>query len=140
MSEQANDNQEIVEPDDFGVKDFLIGGQIRTLKFTAATRFRLFKDIPDEQIQGYVSTTAFKLQSVALLVFGKEALSKSLDEIFDALEEIDMADHELALINEWVLKRTLNFMVKEAEHLAKLLKEQIPKVTELSNTLTSLQT
>ena len=140
MSEQNNLNQEIVEPDDFGVKDFMIGGKLKTLKFTAATRFRLFKDIPDEQIQGYVSTTAFKLQSVALLVIGKEALTKSLDEIFDILEEMDMSDIEMALINEWVLKRTVNFMVKEAEQLAKLLKEQIPKVTELNNTLTSLQT
>ena len=140
MSEQANQNQEVAEMDDFGVKDFLVGGVIRTLKFSAAVRFRLFKDIPDHEIQGYISTTAFKLQSVALLLFGKEALSKSLDDLFDDFEEIDLADHELALIHEWVLKRTVNFMLQEAETIANVLKEQIPKVTELNNTLTSLQT
>lgn len=138
MSEQKS-VENLVDPEDFGVKEFLVGGIFKELKFTAATRFRLFQDIPDSEIQTYVSSNGFKLRSVALLLLGKKANGMQLDDLFDELEEIGLMDYELNVIYEWVLKRTLNFMLQEAEVAAKMLTETMPQVIELSNTLTSSQ-
>lgn len=138
MSEQKS-AENLVDPEDFGVKEFLVGGVFKELKFTAATRFRLFQDIPDSEIQTYVSSNGFKLRSVALLLLGKKANGMQMDDLFDELEEIGLMDYELNVIYEWVLKRTLNFMLQEAEVAAKMLTETMPQVIELSNTLTSSQ-
>ena len=62
MSEQNNGN---------GVMDFLIGGQLRTLKLTAATRYRLFLNIETQDIQAYISSDAFKISATGMLIFGK---------------------------------------------------------------------
>lgn len=128
-----------LEQDDFGVRTFNVGGKPMELKFTAATRFRLFKDMQPEQIQAYVATETFKLQSLTLLILGKEALTLSIENILDKFDELGFMDHEINEIYNWVLKRTLNFMLKEAEETANQLKKLLPQVNGLSNTLTSLQ-
>ena len=136
MSEQ---NTQPNEPEDYGVRDFIIGGETMTLKFTAATRFRLFQDMSPDQIQNYVTSEAFKLQSLALLILGKDAIKMPVSDILDKLDDLGMMDHELNAVYEWVLKRTINFMLSEAEAAARMISESMPKVNELSNTLTSSQ-
>lgn len=136
MSEQ---NTQPTEPEDYGVRDFIIGGETMTLKFTAATRFRLFQDMSPDQIQNYVTSEAFKLQSLALLILGKDAIKMPVSDILDKLDDLGMMDHELNAVYEWVLKRTINFMLSEAEAAARMISESMPKVNELSNTLTSSQ-
>lgn len=141
MSEQNNQQNldEVKEPEDFGIREFPIGGVMRELKFTAGMRFRLFRDIPPESIQAYVSSEAFKWQSLALLTIGKASMNMTIDEICDEFDALNFLESEIALIYQWVLQRTLNFMLKEAELSAETLQKTMPKVSELSNTLDSLK-
>ena len=126
MSEQNNGN---------GVMDFLIGGQLRTLKFTAATRYRLFLNIDTQDIQTYISSDAFKISATGMLIFGKEIIGKPLADVLDMFDEVGLTDDEMEEIVGWVRKRTLNFMLKEAEESAKALQKILPQATELSSTL-----
>lgn len=130
MSEVATDN---------GVKDFLIGGKLTTLKFSAATRYRLFLNIETQDIQNYISSDAFKISAAGMLIFGKEIIGKPLADVLDKFDEVDLSDDEMEEIVGWVRKRTLNFMLKEAEQIAEALNQVIPQATELSNSLTGLQ-
>lgn len=130
MSEQNNSN---------GVMDFLIGGQLRTLKFTAATRYRLFLNIETQDIQAYISSDAFKISATGMLIFGKEIIGKPLADVLDMFDEVGLTDDEMEEIVGWVRKRTLNFMLKEAEQIAEALNQVMPQATELSNSLTGLQ-
>jgi len=124
---------------DYGVKTFMVGGEAMEVKFTAATRFRLFKNMPIEEIQGYVTTEAFKLQATALLLLGKDSMGKTVDDILDELENLGLLDNEMMDIYEWVLQRTINFMLREAEAAANQIRQAIPQVNELSNTLNTSQ-
>lgn len=143
MSEQnptpQAENTPVAEPEDYGVREFMVGDKPTTLRFTAAARFRLFKDLNPQEIQAYVTSEPFKLHSAGLLLLGKEALTVSVDEVLDRLDDLGLMEHELHAIYQWVLKRTINFMLKEAEVAAQILKQAIPQVTELSNTLNTLQ-
>lgn len=130
MSEVATDN---------GVKDFLIGGKLTTLKFSAATRYRLFLNIETQDIQNYISSDAFKISAAGMLIFGKEIIGKPLADVLDKFDEVDLSDDEMEEIVGWVRKRTLNFMLKEAEQIAEALNQVMPQATELSNSLTGLQ-
>ena len=130
MSEVATNN---------GVKDFLIGGKLTTLKFSAATRYRLFLNIPTEDVQTYISSDAFKISAAGMLIFGKEIIGKPLADVLDKFDEVDLSDDEMEEIVGWVRQRTLNFMLKEGEQIAQALKQVMPQATELSNSLTGLQ-
>lgn len=138
-TEQITEDALAEQDNDFGVREFLVGGKNVILKFTAATRFRLFRDLEPSSIQGYVTSEAFKLQALALLLIGKEATGMTVDDILDALDDLGLNEVEMYKIYEWVLKRTINFMLKEAEAAAKTIAMSMPKVTELNNTLTSSQ-
>lgn len=127
------------EVKDNGVKDFLIGGELKTLKFTAATRYRLFLNIPTQEIQDYVSSDAFKISATGMLLFGKEIIGKPLADVLDKFDEVNLSDEEMEEIVGWVRQRTLNFMLKEGEQIAQALKQVMPQATELSNSLTGLQ-
>ena len=127
------------EVKDSGVKDFLIGGKLTTLKFTAATRYRLFLNIPIQDVQEYISSDAFKISAAGMLIFGKEIIGQPLADVLDKFDEINLGDDEMEEIVGWVRKRTLNFMLKEGEQIAQALKESMPQATELSNSLTGLQ-
>ena len=130
MSEQNNGN---------GVMDFLIGGQLRTLKFTAATRYRLFLNIETQDIQAYISSDAFKISATGMLIFGKEIIGKPLADVLDMFDEVGLTDDEMEEIVGWVRQRTLNFMLKEAEEVGKALEQVMPKAMALNNTLTGFQ-
>ena len=129
MSEQNNGN---------GVMDFLIGGQLRTLKFTAATRYRLFLNIETQDIQAYISSDAFKISATGMLIFGKEIIGKPLADVLDMFDEVGLTDDEMEEIVGWVRKRTLNFMLKEAEEVQKSLTQVMERATKLDNSLTGL--
>ena len=120
---------------DAGVKEFKVGGKLREIKFTAATRYRLFLNVEKEDIQGYVTSDLFKITAVALLLYGKETIGKKLDELMDMFENDNLMDDEMEEIVGWVRQRTLNFMLKEAEESAKALQKILPQATELSSTL-----
>lgn len=126
------------ETNDSGSREFKVGGKIVTLKFLAATRFRLFVNITPDQVQEYVSSEAFKLRAVGLLLLGKKALEYSVDEILDQFEELGLDDDECHEIYEWVLQRTINFMLKEAESQSKAIQAGLPQVEQLSNSLNGL--
>ena len=130
-----SDNQNM----DTGVKTFNVGGKPRDLMFSAATRFRLFLNIPVEDIQTYITSDLFKINAIAYLLFGKEAKGKKIDEILDMIEDEGLNDIELEEIVGWVRQRTLNFMLKEAEETAKALQKVLPQATELSSTLNGSQ-
>ena len=125
---------------DAGVKEFKVGGKLREIKFTAATRYRLFLNVEKEDIQGYVTSDLFKITAVALLLYGKETIGKKLDELMDMFENDNLMDDEMEEIVGWVRKRTLNFMLKEAEQIAEALNQSLPQAIGLNNTLTGLQT
>ena len=120
---------------DAGVKEFKVGGKVREIKFTAATRYRLFLNVEKEDIQSYVTSDLFKITAVALLLYGKETIGKKLDELMDMFENDNLMDDEMEEIVGWVRQRTLNFMLKEAEESAKALQKILPQATELSSTL-----
>ena len=107
--------------------------------FSAATRFRLFLDVPVEDVQTYITSDLFKINAVAFLLFGKEAKGKKIDEILDMIEDEGLNDVELEEIVGWVRQRTLNFMLKEAEEVGKALEQVMPKAMALNNTLTGFQ-
>lgn len=135
-----NDNlPEKPEVDDNGVKTFLVGGIAKELKFTAAMRMRLFINLTPDQIQNYVTSDMFRLNALAYLLMGKDALNKTGEDILDYIEEIQLTDSEAQEIHAWVLKRTLNFMLNESKAVAEGLKEIVPNVQELHNTLTGLK-
>ena len=125
MSEVATDN---------GVKDFLIGGKLTTLKFSAATRYRLFLNIETQDIQNYISSDAFKISATGMLIFGKEIIGKPLADVLDMFDEVGLTDDEMEEIVGWVRKRTLNFMLKEAEQIAEALNQSLPQAIGLNNT------
>ena len=124
---------------DAGVKEFKVGGKVREIKFTAATRYRLFLNVEKEDIQGYVTSDLFKITAVALLLYGKETIGKKLDELMDMFENDNLMDDEMEEIVGWVRQRTLNFMLKEAEEVGKALEQVMPKAMVLNNTLTGFQ-
>ena len=74
MSTEANE----VET---GVKEFKVNGVLRELRFTAATRMRLFLNVETNAIQEYISSDLFKITAVSLLLYGKEVVGKPLMEI-----------------------------------------------------------
>ena len=123
---------------DAGVKEFKVGGKLREIKFTAATRYRLFLNVEKEDIQGYVTSDLFKITAVALLLYGKETIGKKLDELMDMFENDNLMDDEMEEIVGWVRKRTLNFMLKEAEEVQKSLTQVMERATKLDNSLTGL--
>ena len=98
---------------DTGVKTFNVGGVPRDLMFSAAIRFRLFLNVPVQQVQEYILSDMFKLNAIALLLVGKEAQGKTVDQIIDIIEEQKLSDVELEEIIGWVRKRTLNFILKQ---------------------------
>lgn len=141
--ELASEKEPILEtktqPMDTGVSSFKVGGVLRELKFSAATRYRLFLDIPQESIQNYIASDLFKITATALLLYGKEAVGKSIQDTLELFEADKLMDDEMEAIVAWVRKRTLNFMLTEAEEIAKAMAEVIPKATQLNNTLIGSQ-
>ena len=133
MSTEANE----VET---GVKEFKVNGILRELRFTAATRMRLFLNVETNAIQEYISSDLFKITAVSLLLYGKEAVGKPVMEIIDRFDEDKLLDDEMEEIVGWVRTRTLNFMLKEAEQIAEALNQSLPQAIGLNNTLTGLQT
>lgn len=123
------------EVKDSGVKEFYVGGKLKKVKFLAATRFRLFANIEPQDVQAYVSSEAFKIRAMALLLIGKEAMSLTISEIIDKFEELELDDDEGQIIYEWVLQRTINFMLKEAEAQNRAIQKGLPQVEQLSNSL-----
>lgn len=124
---------------DSGTTTLNVGGEPRELMFSAAARFRLFVNIPLDQIQEYVLSDNFKINAAAMLLYGKNARGKTLDEILDMFEDDGLSDIELEAIIGWVRKRTLNFMLREAEEIAENLKTVMPQATALNNTLNGMQ-
>lgn len=124
---------------DSGKKEFYVGGKVITVKFLAATRFRLFINIQPSEVQDYVSSEAFKLRSVALLLLGKTGMDLRVDEILDEFEELELSDQECQEIYEWVLQRTINFMIQEAEAQNRVIQRGMPQVEQLSNSLNGLK-
>lgn len=140
MTQQENNLQEATKaPEDFGVKDFMVGKTVRTLTFTAALRFRLFLNVEPSQVQAYVSTEAFKLTALGLLLLGKSAIGMPVEDMLDAFEDLELTDDQAHLIYEWVLKRTINFMLKEAEATAQAVNQAMPEVKQLISTLDGSQ-
>ena len=131
MSTEANE----VET---GVKEFKVNGILRELRFTAATRMRLFLNVETNAIQEYISSDLFKITAVSLLLYGKEAIGKPVMEIIDRFDEDKLLDDEMEEIVGWVRTRTLNFMLKEAEEVQKSLTQVMERATKLDNSLTGL--
>lgn len=138
MNDQVQETPSVVEEHDSGVREFLVGGKSRTVKFLAATRFRLFVNIEPHQVQDYVSSEAFKIRSTALLLIGKAAMDMTVSEIMDSFEEMELEDDECQTIYEWVLSRTINFMLKEAEAQSQAIQKGMPQVQQLNNSLNGL--
>lgn len=132
------ENTPEAEIQDAGVREFKVGGKLVTLKFLAATRFRLFINIQPHQVQDYVSSEAFKLRAVGLLLLGKKAMGMTVEDLLDEFEELQLDDDECQEIYEWVLKRTINFMLKEAESQSQAIKAGLPQIEQLSNSLSGL--
>lgn len=136
----ANKRTEVTENTmDSGIGEFMVGGKPRTLKFTAAARYRLFLNIPQDEIQNYIASENFKLTALSLLLYGKEYVGKTVDEVLERFEEDELMDTEMEIIVGWVRQRTINFMLKEAEEVSKMLEQVMPRATELNNTLIGSQ-
>lgn len=135
--QMSNSNEEKMH--DSGKADFYVGGKVLQLKFLAATRFRLFINIQPSEVQDYVSSEAFKLRSVALLLLGKTGMDMRVDEILDRFDELGLTDEECQNIYEWVLQRTINFMIQEAEAQNRVIQKGMPQVEQLSNSLNGLK-
>lgn len=127
---------ENTQVNDDGVKEFLVGGQPRELTFSAAIRFRLFLNIPVDQVQDYVVSDNFKLTALALLLGGKEAKNFNYEQTLDLIEDQGLTNGEMEAIIGWVRGRALDFMLAEATQTAQALEKVLPKATELSNSLT----
>ena len=132
MSTEANE----VET---GVKEFKVNGILRELRFTAATRMRLFLNVETNAIQEYISSDLFKITAVSLLLYGKEVVGKPLMEIIDRFDADQLLDDEMEEIVGWVRTRTLNFMLKEAEEVQKSLTQVMGRATALNNSLIGLE-
>ena len=122
-----------------GVKEFKVNGVLRELKFTAATRMRLFLNVETNGIQDYISSDLFKITAVSLLLYGKEVVGKPLMEIIDRFDQDQLLDDEMEEIVGWVRTRTLNFMLKEAEEVQKSLTQVMGRATALNNSLIGLE-
>ena len=122
-----------------GVKEFKVNGVLRELKFTAATRMRLFLNVETNGIQDYISSDLFKITAVSLLLYGKEVVGKPLMEIIDRFDQDRLLDDEMEEIVGWVRTRTLNFMLKEAEEVQKSLTQVMGRATALNNSLIGLE-
>ena len=133
MSEPKNQNM------DAGTITLNVGGKPRDLMFSAAARFRLFLNIPVTEVQNYITTDLFKINAVAMILYGKASRDKSIDDVLDMFEDDGLSDLELEAIVGWVRKRTLNFMLSEVEDIAQTLQEVMPQAIELNNTLSGIQ-
>lgn len=133
MSEPTNQNM------DAGTITLNVGGKPRDLMFSAAARFRLFLNIPVTEVQNYIVTDLFKINAVAMILYGKASRDKSIDDVLDMFEDDGLSDLELEAIVGWVRKRTLNFMLSEVEDIAQTLQEVMPQAIELNNTLNGIQ-
>lgn len=133
MSEPKNQNM------DAGTITLNVGGKPRDLMFSAAARFRLFLNIPVTEVQNYITTDLFKINAVAMILYGKASRDKSIDDVLDMFEDDGLSDLELEAIVGWVRKRTLNFMLSEVEDIAQTLREVMPQAIELNNTLNGIQ-
>lgn len=133
MSEPTNQNM------DAGTITLNVGGKPRDLMFSAAARFRLFLNIPVTEVQNYITTDLFKINAVAMILYGKASRDKSIDDVLDMFEDDGLSDLELEAIVGWVRKRTLNFMLSEVEDIAQTLREVMPQAIELNNTLNGIQ-
>lgn len=133
MSEPKNQNM------DAGTITLNVGGKPRDLMFSAAARFRLFLNIPVTEVQNYITTDLFKINAVAMILYGKASRDKSIDDVLDMFEDDGLSDLELEAIVGWVRKRTLNFMLSEVEDIAQTLQEVMPQAIELNNTLNGIQ-
>lgn len=133
MSEPTNQNM------DAGTITLNVGGKPRDLMFSAAARFRLFLNIPVTEVQNYITTDLFKINAVAMILYGKASRDKSIDDVLDMFEDDGLSDLELEAIVGWVRKRTLNFMLSEVEDIAQTLQEVMPQAIELNNTLSGIQ-
>lgn len=133
MSEPTNQNM------DAGTITLNVGGKPRDLMFSAAARFRLFLNIPVTEVQNYITTDLFKINAVAMILYGKASRDKSIDDVLDMFEDDGLSDLELEAIVGWVRKRTLNFMLSEVEDIAQTLQEVMPQAIELNNTLNGIQ-
>ena len=133
MSEPKNQNM------DAGTITLNVGGKPRDLMFSAAARFRLFLNIPMTEVQNYITTDLFKINAVAMILYGKASRDKNIDDILDMFEDDGLSDLELEAIVGWVRKRTLNFMLSEVEEIAQTLQEVMPQAIELNNTLSGIQ-
>ena len=133
MSEPKNQNM------DAGTITLNVGGKPRDLMFSAAARFRLFLNIPVTEVQNYITTDLFKINAVAMILYGKASRDKSIDDVLDMFEDDGLSDLELEAVVGWVRKRTLNFMLSEVEDIAQTLQEVMPQAIELNNTLNGIQ-
>lgn len=133
MSEPKNQNM------DAGTITLNVGGKPRDLMFSAAARFRLFLNIPVTEVQNYITTDLFKINAVAMILYGKASRDKNIDDVLDMFEDDGLSDLELEAIVGWVRKRTLNFMLSEVEDIAQTLREVMPQAIELNNTLSGIQ-
>ena len=133
MSEPKNQNM------DAGTITLNVGGKPRDLMFSAAARFRLFLNIPVTEVQNYITTDLFKINAVAMILYGKASRDKSIDDVLDMFEDDGLSDLELEAIVGWVRKRTLNFMLSEVEDIAQTLQEVMPQAIELNTTLNGIQ-
>ena len=133
MSEPTNQNM------DAGTITLNVGGKPRDLMFSAAARFRLFLNIPVTEVQNYIVTDLFKINAVAMILYGKASRDKSIEDVLDMFEDDGLSDLELEAIVGWVRKRTLNFMLSEVEDIAQTLQEVMPQAIELNNTLNGIQ-
>lgn len=133
MSEPTNQNM------DAGTITLNVGGKPRDLMFSAAARFRLFLNIPVTEVQNYITTDLFKINAVAMILYGKASRDKSIEDVLDMFEDDGLSDLELEAIVGWVRKRTLNFMLSEVEDIAQTLQEVMPQAIELNNTLSGIQ-
>lgn len=119
---------------DNGKKIFNVGGKPREVMFSAATRFRLFLEVPVHEVQDYILSDLFKINSVAMILYGKEAQGKTINDLLDKFDDDELSDIELEEIVGWVRERTLNFMLAEAQETIKALEPVLRQANELNNT------
>lgn len=123
---------------DAGTISLSVGGEKRDLMFSAATRFRLFLDIPPVDIQEYILSDLFKINAVGMVLYGKDIQGKTIDYILDRFEEDGLSDIECEEIIGWIRERTLNFMLAEAQQTMKALEPILKKANELNSTSTGM--
>lgn len=124
---------------DTGTITLNVNGQPRELMFSAATRFRLFVEVPVHEIQDYILSDLFKINAVGMVLYGKQVQGKSVDQVLDMFEEDGLSDIECEEIVAWVRQRTLNFMLAEAQQTAEALAPILAKANALNSTLSGTQ-